>query len=379
MRILYILERFRVKKLIYLISISIAWKIVSYIIEWRDGEMQKIKKVYSLLADEKSKTIFENGVMYRLTGDYKYIRRIIRMDEGATGSQIFRMLNKTLEHKAIFGAGITGSSFFQRNNDIRFNCFIDNYKYNSECNGLPVLSPGEFKSKYSGEGIIIIPETKLHLEMYEQLVEMGFNRNNIIDCMAELKKLMHLQYFDLPQLKERKENKEIFVDGGAYDGTSSVEFVKWCSGCRKKIYVWEPDVISREACSERLKKIDVEYKIIPKGLWKDTELLRFDMQNNSCSNINDEGTMIIEVDSIDNIIKEPVTFIKMDIEGAEYQALLGAKNMITQYKPKLAIAVYHKPEDLWQLPYLIYEISPTYTFYLRHYSLDSNEIVLYAI
>lgn len=138
-------------------------------------------------------------------------------------------------------------------------------------------------------------------------------------------------------------------------------------------------MISREACSERLKKIDVEYKIIPKGLWKDTELLRFDMQNNSCSNINDEGTMIIEVDSIDNIIKEPVTFIKMDIEGAEYQALLGAKNMITQYKPKLAIAVYHKPEDLWQLPYLIYEISPTYTFYLRHYSLDSNEIVLYAI
>lgn len=86
MRILYILERFRVKKLIYLISISIAWKIVSYIIEWRDGEMQKIKKVYSLLADEKSKTIFENGVMYRLTGDYKYIRRIIRMDEGGTGS-----------------------------------------------------------------------------------------------------------------------------------------------------------------------------------------------------------------------------------------------------------------------------------------------------
>lgn len=113
MRILYILERFRVKKLIYLISISIAWKIVSYIIEWRDGEMQKIKKVYSLLADEKSKTIFENGVMYRLTGDYKYIRRIIRMDEGGTGSQIFRMLNKTLEHKAIFGAGITGSSFFR--------------------------------------------------------------------------------------------------------------------------------------------------------------------------------------------------------------------------------------------------------------------------
>ncbi len=57
------MERFRVKKLIYLISISIAWKIVSYIIEWRDGEMQKIKKVYSLLADEKSKTIFENGVI----------------------------------------------------------------------------------------------------------------------------------------------------------------------------------------------------------------------------------------------------------------------------------------------------------------------------
>ena len=145
------------------------------------------------------------------------------------------------------------------------------------------------------------------------------------------------------------------------------------------IYIWEPDGICRNLCNATLDEIETGYKVIPKGLWDKPETLKFDMQGNSCSSVSDEGTVTIEVDSIDNIIEEPVTFIKMDIESSEYQALLGAKNMITQHRPKLAIAVYHKPEDLWELPYLIYQLKSTYTFYLRHYSLDSNEIVLYAI
>lgn len=99
----------------------------------------------------------------------------------------------------------------------------------------------------------------------------------------------------------------------------------------------------------------------------------------SCSFISTEGELETEVDSIDHLIKEPVTFIKMDIEGSEYQAILGAENMITRHKPKLAISVYHKPEDIWQLPLLIYQFNPGYQFYLRHYSFGNNETVLYAL
>ena len=69
----------------------------------------------------------------------------------------------------------------------------------------------------------------------------------------------------------------------------------------------------------------------------------------------------------------------MDIEGAEYKALLGAEKTIKKYKPKLAICIYHKPEDVWEIPWLIHQFNPNYKFYLRHYSLTSPETVLYAI
>ena len=89
--------------------------------------------------------------------------------------------------------------------------------------------------------------------------------------------------------------------------------------------------------------------------------------------------MSVEVESIDYFVKEPVTFIKLDVEGAEYQALLGAEHTIASYKPKLAICTYHKLEDIWELPSLIHEMNPEYRFYLRHYSFAENETVLYAM
>ncbi len=75
---------------------------------------------------------------------------------------------------------------------------------------------------------------------------------------------------------------------------------------------------------------------------------------------------------------EKVTFIKMDIEGAEYDALCGARKIIASQKPKLAICVYHKAEDIIEIPRLILDINPDYKFALRHYSLFDTETVLYA-
>ena len=74
-----------------------------------------------------------------------------------------------------------------------------------------------------------------------------------------------------------------------------------------------------------------------------------------------------------------ITFIKMDIEGSEIPALRGAKEIIETQKPKLAICVYHKPEDIWEIPELILDYVPEYRLYLRHYSITYTETVLYAI
>jgi len=144
------------------------------------------------------------------------------------------------------------------------------------------------------------------------------------------------------------------------------------------VYAWEPDPESQLKCKEIFEKNHIEYELIAKGLWSKKEKLKLRMDG-TASFITNDGNIKIEVDSIDHLVKEPVTFIKMDIEGSEYQALLGAKNMVSQYKPKLAICIYHKLEDIWELPWLIHQINPEYKFYLRHYSFADNETVLYAI
>ena len=88
----------------------------------------------------------------------------------------------------------------------------------------------------------------------------------------------------------------------------------------------------------------------------------------------------VEVDALDNQSwGKDVTFIKMDVEGFESNAILGAKRILQEQQPKLAISVYHRPEDIWALPLLILDINPNYKFYLRHYSLRNTETVLYGI
>ena len=69
----------------------------------------------------------------------------------------------------------------------------------------------------------------------------------------------------------------------------------------------------------------------------------------------------------------------MDIEGAELEAIMGAKKIIQKYKPVLAISIYHKVEDIWSIPKMILEINPSYKFYLGHYSVTAAETVLYAL
>jgi len=106
-------------------------------------------------------------------------------------------------------------------------------------------------------------------------------------------------------------------------------------------------------------------------------------QGNGTSHVSIENKDCIGTDlqvvSLDECILEPVTFIKMDIEGAEYEALEGAKHILKKDKPKLAVCLYHKKDDMWRIPYLIKSLVPEYRLYIRHYSNYEGETVLYAI
>ncbi|MNC55831.1 hypothetical protein D3C75_1053850 [compost metagenome] len=84
--------------------------------------------------------------------------------------------------------------------------------------------------------------------------------------------------------------------------------------------------------------------------------------------------------SLDSVLNgQRASFIKMDIEGAEMEALQGAQNTIVKHRPRLAICIYHKPEDILEIPLYLKSLVPDYKFYIRHYSNYTIETVLYAI
>ena len=104
------------------------------------------------------------------------------------------------------------------------------------------------------------------------------------------------------------------------------------------------------------------------------------MGASSGSKIDALGNEEIIIESIDNILNgREATFIKMDVEGAELESLKGTRKTIVQYKPKLAICIYHKLEDFYKIPEFIMSCRSDYKFYISHYTSCEYETVLYAI
>lgn len=174
---------------------------------------------------------------------------------------------------------------------------------------------------------------------------------------------------------------EIYIDGGCFDGKSVVDFIFHTKGRYHKIICFEPDVINYSLCCRNLADLR-DVLIVNSGLSHIEGEFWFDNRGTQSSKIVDENShnnlnKIHAVD-LDSFLNEPVTFIKMDIEGAEYSAIQGAAETIQTYKPKLAISVYHNDEDIIQIPLLLKELVPDYKFYLRHHTTTYVDTVLYA-
>ena len=188
------------------------------------------------------------------------------------------------------------------------------------------------------------------------------------------------QYFPPDIIK--LSNSEIFVDCGAYTGDTLIDFLSCSHGEYSKIYCFEPckENYNLLLCTIRSNCLK---NVIPcsLGTWNKCDVLHFS-ENDSVSEISQNGvTTTIPVDSLDNIIplNIPVSYIKMDVEGAEIESLSGAKGIIQKHRPKLAICVYHKKDDVWKIPSLIKSLNPDYKIYFRQHSLISLELVCYAI
>lgn len=170
---------------------------------------------------------------------------------------------------------------------------------------------------------------------------------------------------------------EVFVDGGGYTGDTMKVFFSKVGIC-KKYFAFEPETKN----FEKLKKRSAQFqnvKIYKIGLGSCECNLSFQACEKSSSRLVENGNEIIKVNALDNIIDCKVTYIKMDIEGAEYEAILGARRLIEKYNPKLAISIYHLKEDYIRIPLLIHELVPEYKLYIRHHSDLDYDTVLYAV
>lgn len=255
--------------------------------------------------------------------------------------------------------------------------------HGKECiNGLIVENPVVLLEKYKDCIIFIATQKKYQIDVYYQLLEYGIDvRRIMMTTEGSLFAAYGRQYFDLEEL-EIDIKGEIFVDAGCYDGGTAVDFVKWAGRNAKKIIAFEPDEKNIVNCKKRLKKLDCDYELLNIATWDKESVLRFNMNFESgyASKVSNLGNVEVKANSIDNIIGENrVTFIKLDVEGAELKTLQGAIETIKKYKPKLAISLYHKAEDIIEIPLFLEGLDLDYKYYIRHYQTRRCETVLYAI
>ena len=158
---------------------------------------------------------------------------------------------------------------------------------------------------------------------------------------------------------------EVYVDLGAYNGDTIDEFLHYSCGNYRRIVALEPN-------AKNFAKLQAHCADMPRvslwelGAWDKNTILTFNNKAGRNSAISEEGvqTRVVTVDSI--LCGLRPTYIKADVEGADYETLLGMRQALT-YKPKLNFAAYHRFEDLYRLPLLIHQLNPAYTIQLRHH------------
>ena len=342
----------------------------------------KMTRIYEHLQDEESRKLFEARVDFLIDRDKDaYLTDIAAVYQDWYGAdEIKRQLaERSFDEIIIFGCSYLGIMLkgLLRCIGYRAVYFCDNNHSGTIVEDLPVLSLDDIKKEHCKNSLIMIASYGYQDEMHRQLRDMGIPEELIFQYKnIELFGKRGSQYFDVFAPSE----KEVFVDAGAFDGETIRDFCKWTKGVYKKIYAFEPiaamcDKIQKDVENSKIQHV----QLINAATWDKKETIRFD-DDGSSSCINDNGSVVVQGADIDSVVKdETVTYIKMDIEGSELKALQGAKKTIIRNRPRLAICIYHKPEDIIEIPSYILELVPEYKFYIRHYTAHMWETVLYAV
>lgn len=159
---------------------------------------------------------------------------------------------------------------------------------------------------------------------------------------------------------------DIAIDGGAFNGETAGDFV----ALGAKVYSFEMNAENFKECRIMAQKYN--FTVENYGLWSKQETLNY-KKSGSGSMVAENGDSSAKFIDLDSYLAEHnlprLDYIKLDIEGAEMEALKGAANSIRKWKPKMAICVYHKMDDFWTIPEYILSLRSDYEFEFRHYPL----------
>ena len=189
----------------------------------------------------------------------------------------------------------------------------------------------------------------------------------------------YLQYYH-PLIQP--EMNDVVCEGGASDGATTLGFAG-SVGCKGHVHAFEPLPDGYSDIAENTRGI-ANISVERSGLWSRAERLRLRL-NGTGSTVTEAGgagTVECEMTALDSFLADRnigCDYFKLDIEGAEPEALAGAVETIRGRRPKLAISIYHKPySQLFDIPLAIVGTEPGYRLYMGHHDITQDETVLYA-
>jgi FkbM family methyltransferase len=306
--------------------------------------------------------------------------------------------------------------------------------------GLPVLSPKDAADQYGASALFVVtiwslghfyPKTREQLEglgcahvestaslrwkfadrllpdfcqdlphkLYEQAAEVRKAGSLWADDSSRREYLNHVKWRALgdqnalgPPVKEesyfldslyRIEDHEVFVDCGAYIGDTAEQVIRRNPAFFRIIAIEaDPENFDRltkwigtleASVASRISALNV-------AVGAKRGKLRFQAGGGEGAKLAADGNVVVECVPIDDLATEAApTFIKMDIEGAELDALEGARRSIQTHRPILSICVYHKQNDLWRIPLFIHTLVEDYRLFLRPHDVDGWQLVCYAV
>lgn len=388
--------------------------------------MRELQGCYMDMDYKKELSAFFNDVMRR---------------DRSTVDAVLEEIKKS-KYVCVFGIGAISYpiiSSIRNVTDIKIDFLSDNEekKWGKKFHhDLPCISPAELE-KYKDDVAIIIT-TKFYRQIHQQLQQRGFRKLFIV---TEYRLLNNAYFADKRNISTIKENAlnvleilnderskqimvtciknwfdftvdgpgyegifsddqyypsdivtltnhESFVDVGAYNGDTLHDFIKRTNGTFDAINAFELDnknFKEMKMSVDKLKEnIRCKIKLYNVGLLDEEKNVYYEtggsgMQSTFINVINTASDSGKTVRLADVLKKEKVTFIKMDIEGSEPKALLGAEEIIKRQKPKMAVCVYHRPAHLWEIPLYLKKIVPEYRIFFRHHTPLEYETVCYAV